>query len=76
MGVKISLNSDDPGVFNTRVKAFDFFVAILAWELDLKDIKVININEFDGSLMSIAGRYMAKSNFILRWRKFTDAFLM
>ena len=52
MGVKISLNSDDPGVFNTRIKAYDYLAVAVAWEFDLKDFKVIGYNEFDGTMMS------------------------
>jgi len=31
MGVKVSINSDDPGVFNSRIKSVDYFVTALAW---------------------------------------------
>jgi len=48
MGVKISINSDDPGVFNTRIKILDHFAIVVAWEFDLRDLKVIAYNEFDG----------------------------
>ena len=63
MGVKISINSDDPGVFDTRIKSIDYFVVAIAWGFNLLDFKVIQLNEFDGTLMSLKGRFSAKALF-------------
>ena len=40
-GVKISLSSDDPGIFRISVVCHDTMAAVYSFPLDLKDLKKI-----------------------------------
>lgn len=50
-GIKISLNSDDPGFFGTWYLNYDFFVTTVSCEFDLKDFKKVCLNSLEGSLL-------------------------
>lgn len=43
-GVQISISSDDPGFFGYDGVAVDFTMLVLAWELDIRDLKKLALN--------------------------------
>lgn len=43
-GVQIAISSDDPGVFGYIGLSYDFFIAFVSWELDLRSIKKMVFN--------------------------------
>jgi len=43
-GVQISVSSDDPGFFGYDGVALDFAMLVLAWELDIRDLKKLALN--------------------------------
>ncbi|MEC3906738.1 adenosine kinase [Tamlana sp. 2201CG12-4] len=48
-GVQCAISSDDPGVFGYEGLSYDFFIAFVAWELDLKAIKKLVFNSVEYS---------------------------
>jgi len=51
-GVQATLGSDDPALFGTESLTDDYFIAYLAWNLDLRSIKKLIINSINYSGMS------------------------
>jgi len=43
-GIQCSINSDDPGVYGYNGLSYDFWVATINWELDLKALKNLVFN--------------------------------
>ena len=70
-GVQVSINSDDPGIFNYNGLSYDFWTIFLAWELDLKALKKLSMNALTYSALSEAEKKVAFSH----WQKKWDAFV-
>jgi len=51
-GVQASINSDDPGLFGYEGVTLDWVYAVGAWQLDLRDIKKLNLNGIKYSSLS------------------------
>jgi adenosine deaminase CECR1 len=43
-GLQVSISSDDPGFFNYEGVTLDYAYVVLAWELDLMDLKKLSLN--------------------------------
>jgi adenosine deaminase CECR1 len=46
------LSNDDPGIFGNDGLSYDFWVATLAWELDLRALKQLAMNSLHYSGMT------------------------
>jgi len=68
-GLRISLSSDDPGLFRTTT-AWDFFAAGLSFEFSLLDFKKVIVNSIESASMGeeIQGRIM--KDWQEKWNKF------
>jgi adenosine deaminase CECR1 len=51
-GVPCVLSNDDPGIFGNDGLSYDFWVATLAWELDLRALKQLAVNSLRYSGMT------------------------
>ncbi len=51
-GVPCVLSNDDPGIFGNDGLSYDFWVATLAWELDLRALKQLALNSLQYSGMT------------------------
>lgn len=51
-GVQCSINSDDPGVYGYEGLGYDFWVAFLYWELDIKALKKLVYNSINYSSLN------------------------
>jgi adenosine deaminase CECR1 len=70
-GVTCVISSDDPAVFGNDGLSYDFWEALLAWDLDLADLKRLALNSIEFSAMSAAEKDGAKA----RWQKKWDQFV-
>lgn len=52
-GIPIVIGSDDPFMFGSSGISFDFFEVIVAWNLDLSDVKQLIINSINYSALSL-----------------------
>ncbi|MEO8665303.1 MAG: hypothetical protein ABI462_07390 [Ignavibacteria bacterium] len=43
--VPLTVNTDDPQIFNCNVLTYDFWTAFMAWELDLRTIKKLILTQ-------------------------------
>ncbi|HFK5583857.1 TPA: adenosine kinase [Elizabethkingia anophelis] len=51
-GVQCSINSDDPGVYGYEGLSYDFWVAFVYWELDIKALKKLVYNSINYSSLN------------------------
>lgn len=75
MGLKITINNDDPTLYNTKGLDYDLFVAMACCGFDLLDLKVILLNSIDycEAEGDIKRRY--KERFLNEWAKFIEDFM-
>ena len=73
--VKICINNDNPTLYNTRGVNYDFFVAFVAMEFDLIDLKCFEINSIDGAQISEELKNSYKKKFLKEWDEFLDFFI-
>jgi adenosine deaminase CECR1 len=68
-GLPVVLSSDDPGIFRSSL-SHDYFVAFMAWGLDLKALKQLAINSLQYSTMTAAEKSRAMAAWQERWTAF------
>jgi adenosine deaminase CECR1 len=51
-GIQVSINSDNPGFFGYEGVTMDYVYAIIAWDLDLRDLKKLSLNGITYSSLS------------------------
>lgn len=69
-GVKISINSDDNGFFNSPGVTLDYVEAYMAWDLDLSDVKSLTLNSLEFASISAEEKDDLFIFFEQRWRRF------
>ncbi|MEO8447889.1 MAG: hypothetical protein ABI528_10360, partial [bacterium] len=69
--IPMTLNTDDPQIFNYNGLTYDFWTAFMAWELDLKTIKKLALNSLAYSGMNKSEKTKALNYFNTKW----DAFI-
>jgi adenosine deaminase CECR1 len=69
-GVTCVLSSDDPGIFGNDGLSYDFWEALLAWELELIDLKRLCLNSIDFSAMTPAEKRLARRRWEAKWAAF------
>ncbi|ETX02527.1 MAG: hypothetical protein ETSY1_03265 [Candidatus Entotheonella factor] len=76
-GVPVSLNPDDPAMFGYQGVTHDFWLACMAWKLNLKQLKLLAYNSLKYS--SLEGDYndsnSEKGKAIQRWNDAWDTFV-
>ncbi|MDQ3021338.1 MAG: hypothetical protein M3R36_12325 [Bacteroidota bacterium] len=68
--IPITLNTDDPQIFNYNGLTYDFWSAFMAWELDLKTIKKLALNSIVYSGMNKKEKKEALRYFKGKWDEF------
>lgn len=71
-GVQISINSDDPGIFDYNGLSYDYWTIFLAWELDLKALKKLTMNALTYSTLSEEEREVAFAHWQSKWDQFVE----
>lgn len=69
-GLPIVISSDDPGVFGYEGMTYDFWVAAMAWRLDLRTIKVLAMNSITYSTLSRDEKTVAMNLWEDNWNSF------
>jgi adenosine deaminase CECR1 len=65
MGLPCSLNPDDPAIYSYQGVTYDFWEACVAWNLDLKELKLLAYYSIQYSSL----RENEKKNLINLWLK-------
>ncbi len=71
-GVQISINSDDPGIFNYNGLSYDYWAIFMAWELDLRAIKKLVLNSLTYSALSEEEKKVAFEHWQRKWDEFVN----
>ena len=74
-GIKITINNDDPTLYNTKGVTYDFFVSVVTMEFNLLDLKCFGLNSIDGSQVSDELKKEYKNKFSKDWNEFLDYFI-
>ncbi|REC46670.1 amidohydrolase family protein [Chryseobacterium pennipullorum] len=69
-GVQGSINSDDPSVYGYEGLSYDFWVAFVYWELDVKALKKLVFNSIAYSSLNESEKAKAISNLTVQWDDF------
>ena len=71
-GVPMVLSNDDPGIFRNDGLSFDFWEAVMAWELDLRGAKQLARNSIAFSGMTTEERERALTDWQHRWNAWVE----
>ena len=74
-GVPCVISSDDPLIFNYEGLSYDFWEVLLAWELDLRELKGLCENSLLYSAMNPQEKEKALEYFEVRWQDFVKSAL-
>jgi adenosine deaminase len=74
-GIQVSISSDVPSFFYSEGVTLDFLMVVLAWELDLKDLKKLALNGLNYSSISEEKKANLRPIFDLRWQEFISLML-
>jgi adenosine deaminase CECR1 len=72
-GVPCSINSDDPGVYGYDGLSYDFWVAFMAWDLDVAKLKKLITNSIVYSSLSEEAKKTALTHLSKEWNNFVEA---
>jgi len=70
--IPLTLNTDDPQIFNYNGLTYDFWTAFMAWELDLRTIKKLALNSLVYSGMNKDEKKEALKYFNKKWDEFIE----
>lgn len=73
-GVPIVLAPDDPFMFGSGGVSFDFFEAIVSWNLSLSDIKQLITNSIKYSALSTYEKEKAMETWKSKWEEFVNSY--
>ena len=74
-GIGVTLSSDAPAFYGYKDLAVDFTYAVVAWELDLKDVKQLAINSIKYSSLKPAQKEKQLAKFHKDWNKFVSSYV-
>ncbi|OUJ73862.1 hypothetical protein BXP70_12885 [Hymenobacter crusticola] len=69
-GIQISISPDDPEIFDYVGVTPDYWSILLAWELDLRDLKKLALNGIEYSYLSAAEKKLALAAWQQKWKAF------
>lgn len=71
-GVQCSINSDDPSVYGYNGLSYDFWVAFVYWELDVKALKKLVFNSINYSSLNDNEKKQALIHLNKQWNDFVQ----
>lgn len=71
-GIQCSINSDDPSVYGYEGLGYDFWVAFVAWELDVKALKKLVFNSISYSSLNESEKKKALLYLDRQWNDFVQ----
>lgn len=69
-GVPITISPDDPAPLGYDTVAYDWWLAYVAWELDLRGLKQLALNSIQYSALDSAGKKQLSEVFKVAWAAF------
>ena len=74
-GVPITLSPDDPAPLGYSSVTYDWWLAFVAWELDLAGLKQLALNSIDHSALPPHERAQLKAMWAREWAAFVDEYV-
>jgi len=74
-GVRISINPDDPAMFQSNGVTADWMAAVLAWDLTLADLKQLILNSIEDAAMTNDERTDLMDRWQTEWDRFIQSWL-
>lgn len=71
-GVAITINPDDPAIFGYQGVSFDYWVAVMAWDMSLADVKKCIVNSIEYSSLALPEKSELMKKWQIKWSKFID----
>jgi adenosine deaminase CECR1 len=72
-GIQATINSDDPGFFGYEGVTMDYVYAMVAWDLELIDLKKLSLNGITYSAVDDKVKKNLKEEvFPKKWKEFID----
>ena len=69
-GVKVSINPDDHGFFDTPGVTLDYLYAYLCWDLNLMDLKQLCLNSIEFAAIGDKDKKNLENFFNYKWKIF------
>ena len=70
--VAITLSPDDPAIFGYEGVSFDYWAAVIAWDMSLGDVKKLILNSIEYSSLDREGKAVLRYKWVKRWNEFVD----
>lgn len=74
-GMAISLCSDDAAYMENETLTDDFFAGVVAWDLNIADLKQLGINSIMYSGLDDEDKFESLRNYNKLWNEFVDSFI-
>ncbi|MBN2063510.1 MAG: hypothetical protein JW745_01820 [Sedimentisphaerales bacterium] len=74
--VAITLSPDDPAIFGYKGVTFDYWAAVIAWDMPLGDVKKLILNSIEYSSLETERKTILKDNWELKWDSFINTVLL
>jgi len=71
-GVAITISPDDPAIFGYQGVSFDYWVAIMAWDMSLADVKKCIVNSIEYSSLALPEKSKLMKKWQKKWSKFIE----
>ncbi|AKK75069.1 adenosine kinase [Chryseobacterium gallinarum] len=71
-GIQCSINSDDPGVYGYEGLSYDFWMAFVYWELDVKALKKLVFNSINYSSLNDGEKKKSVDYLNKEWNEFVQ----
>ncbi|MFA6186558.1 MAG: hypothetical protein WC770_05015 [Phycisphaerae bacterium] len=71
-GVPITISPDDPAIFGYQGVSFDYWAAVMAWDLSLADVKKCIINSMEYSSLAPPQKNELMKKWQKKWNKFIE----
>jgi adenosine deaminase CECR1 len=72
-GIPISISSDDPSYFGYNYVSYDWFMAVVAWKLQLQDVVCICLNSIAASALLPGDKAKLRNAYTRRLKVFVNA---
>lgn len=69
-GVPITISPDDPAIFGYQGVSFDYWAAVIAWDLSLADVKKCIVNSIEYSSLAPPQKCELMRKWQKKWNKF------
>ena len=71
-GVPVTISPDDPAIFGYQGVSFDYWAAVMAWDMSLADVKKCILNSIEYSSLNTVEKDELMKKWQKQWIKFIN----